>query len=376
MPRAQVEVPGQDGTVSSQIGGGEPQPLTHGIPAPHVLTRRIASPPYIHALRQCPLHSTTTFTVTVMDTIEQLDTDINDLHTRIATLRAHHANLASILLSQPHLATRLQRGDQRDKSAENAQRLIKQQSKRNLENIYRACAGVTAYKVQDPDPHAISNGNILGVAIDVSIGGKFIETYHVLLNFKERQGESNKVLRIHKHTIPPYIPLQQLANKWLPTSSKDVENATNPDQDLVRFGRSLRKELVAWHMRVQAVEDLRREAGLPSSRIAREEQGPTGGVESTGRILNAFVSDDDGSSDVEEAEDEDDGIVRILDIESDAAIRQITVSWSDGRTSVMNITKDGRVEKAVCRARGGGRDVARSRKAIGPLGGLVQRLMA
>ncbi|KAJ4373847.1 hypothetical protein N0V83_002586 [Neocucurbitaria cava] len=306
-----------------------------------------------------------------METIERLDTDINDLHARIATLRAHHANLSSILLSQPHLAARLQRVNLRDKSVENAQRIIKQQSKRNIENIYRACVGVTAYKVQDPDPHAINNGNILGVAIDVSIGSKFIETYHVLLNVKESEGK--KLLRIHKHTIPPCIPLQQLASKWLPTtntSSKDIDNAADPEQDLVRFGRSLRKELVAWHMRVQAVEDLRKEAGLPDTRRERNEQDQVG-IESTGRILNAFVSDDDEeSSDVDEAGDEDDGIVRILEIEPDAAVRQISITWSDGRTAVMNITKDGRVEKAVCRTRGGGRDEARSRKAIGPLGGL------
>ena len=307
-----------------------------------------------------------------METVEQLDTDINDLHTRIATLRAHRANLSSVLLSQPHLAARLQTGKQRDKSTEAAQRIIKQQSTRNLENIYRACAGVTAYKVKDPDPHAVNNGNILGVSIDVSIGSKFVETYHVLLNFKEREGE--KVLRIHKHTIPPCIPLQQLANKWLPTSSKDVEDATHPEQDLVRFGRSLRKELVGWHMRVQAVEDLRKEARLPNSRPGRDEQNT--GAGSVSRILNAFVSDDDDAgSEAEEGED-DDGTVRILDIESDAAVRQITITWSDRRTAVMSITKDGRVEKAVCRAKGGSRDVALGRKAVGPLGGLVQRLMA
>jgi central kinetochore subunit Mal2/MCM21 len=80
-----------------------------------------------------------------METIDQCDEDIADLHTRIATLKAHRANLSTVLLSQPHLAARLQSGSQRDEASENAQRIITQQSKRNLENIYRACAGVTAY---------------------------------------------------------------------------------------------------------------------------------------------------------------------------------------------------------------------------------------
>jgi central kinetochore subunit Mal2/MCM21 len=299
-----------------------------------------------------------------MATIEDLDSDISDLHARISTLRAHRSNLASVLLSQPHLSTRLPT----TKSSDTVKRAIEQQSKRNLENVYRACAGVTAYKVKDPDPNAINNGNILGVSIDVAISGKFVETYHVLLNWRESDG--SRLLRIHKHTIPPCIPLQQLVNKWLPTSGKDVE--MDPEQDLVKFGRLLRKELVGWHMRVKAVEDMKKDAGLVNQRPREEKDG---GLENTGKILNAFVSDDEASSDIEE-DNAEDGTARILDVESDAAVRQITITWSDRRVLVMSITKDGRIEKAVCRARDGSRDATMSRKAIGPIGGLIRRLKA
>ncbi|KAH5028941.1 hypothetical protein HBI75_131410 [Parastagonospora nodorum] len=282
-----------------------------------------------------------------MATTEDLDAEINDLHARIATLQAHRSNLASVLLSQPHLSARLQTPNQKAKSSSAAQRAIEQQSKRNLENIYRACTGVTAYKVKDPDPSAINNGNILGVSIDVSIGGKFIETYHVLLNWRERIG--NRLLKIHKHTIPPCIPLQHLANKWLPTSWKDAE--IDPEQDLVRFGRLLRKELVSWHMRVKAVDDLKQEAGISS---LKPRDANDGEVANAGQTLNAFVSDDEASSDVEE-----DGIEE---------------GPSDRRVAVMTVTKDGRIEKASCRARDGGRDISMSTKAIGPIGGLIRRL--
>ncbi|RAR00689.1 cenp-o kinetochore centromere component [Stemphylium lycopersici] len=302
-----------------------------------------------------------------MDTVEQLDEDITDLHARIATLKAHRASLSSVLLSQPHLAARLQHTNQRDRSASNAQRIITQQSKRNLENVYRACAGVTAYKVKDPDPHAVNDGNILGVSIDVSVAGRFVETYHVLLSVRDK--ESRKPLKIHKHTIPPCIPLQQLASKCLPGSAKDEEH--DPEQDLVRFGRSLRKELVSWHMRVDAVEELKKESGLAKPQWSSEDMTTA----STGKILNAFVSDDDASSDIEEPESEG-GNGRILEIETDAAVRQITITWSDRRTAAMNIAKDGRIEKAVCRTRGGARDALLSKKAIGPIAGLVRRLMA
>lgn len=80
----------------------------------------------------------------------------------------------------------------------------------------------------------------------------------------------------------------------------------------------------------------------------------------------------DDSSDAEE--DDGDGPVRIIDIEADASVRQLTVTWSDGRSAILVVTKDGRVDKAVCKARGGSRDVVLSTKAVGPLTGLLRRL--
>ncbi|KAF2856536.1 hypothetical protein T440DRAFT_383516 [Plenodomus tracheiphilus IPT5] len=308
-----------------------------------------------------------------METTESLDADITALHTRLATLHAHRANLSSILLSQPHLSTHLQLATNNKHSTKSststAHDLITQQATRNTTNIYRACAGVTAYKVQDPDPNAINGGAILGISIDVSLGGKFIETYHVLLNYREHEGK--KVLRVHKHTIPPCIPLQQLANKWLPVGGrrKDGEVAEDTEQDLVRFGRALRREVVGWHLRVDALGALKKEAG-----VEQEEERRDGEVEESGRVLNAFVSDDEASSDVEE--EEEGRPVKIVDVEADASVRQITVRWSDRRTAVMNITKDGRVDKAVCRLKDGSRDVAAGRKAIGPMIGLMRRLAA
>lgn len=198
-----------------------------------------------------------------MESIEQLDSDISDLHVRIATLKAHRANLSSVLLSQPHLATRLG-------NDASAKRIIDQQSKRNLENTYRACAGVTAYKVKDPDPCAANNGDVLGISIEVPANGSFVDTYHVLFTLSVH--EDSRRLRIHKHTIPSCIPLQQLANKWLPQGTADTDGLKGAEQDLVKFGRALRRELVSWHMRLQAVQDLRKEAKLPDAQ-AEDEMG-------------------------------------------------------------------------------------------------------
>lgn len=294
-----------------------------------------------------------------MESVDQIDADISDLHDRIAILKAQRANLSSVLLSQPHLATRLG-------SDAAAKRIIDQQLRRNLENTYRACAGVTAYRVKDPDPYAIHNGDILGISIEVPLNGGFVDTYHVLLTVRER--ESTGRLRIHRHTIPACIPLQQLANKWLPQSTTDEDGAKDSEQDLVKFGRALRRELVSWHMRLQTIQDLRREAKLPDG--DEENEDNAAGLVSGGKVLNAFVSDD--SSDAEE--DDGEAPIRVFDIEADAAVRSVTITWSDGRTAGLVVTKDGRVDKAICRARGGARDGTSSAKAIGPLSGLLRRL--
>ncbi len=322
-----------------------------------------------------------------------LDTDISTLKSRISTLQSHRANLHAILLSQPHLSTRLSSNTPPSSSSSSNSKialdLISQQTRRNQENIYRACAGVTAYKVQDPDPHAVNSGAVLGVRVDVSVGSKFIETYHVLLNWSEEEGEAGekkkKVLRIHRHTVPPCIAVQQLAGRWLPSSrgkgvSEGDEATESPEQDLVKFGRALRKELVSWHLRIKTVRDLREEAGLSIAKEQQHGQKKTS-LESAGQVLNAFTSDDEEEEEEEEnldaEEPRDEGnSSRILDIEADAAVRQVTVTWANRRTAIMVITKDGRVEKAVSRTKDGVRDVALSRRAIGPLAGLVRRLTA
>lgn len=305
-----------------------------------------------------------------MATAEALDAEISDIRERIATLHAHRANVASILLSQPHLASRLdQRPVLHERNRRNAAKTVEKQSKRNLEHVYRACAGVTAYKVKDPDPYAVDNGNVLGVRIEISIGGRFIETYHVLFNRPNAQHKN--MLKIHKHTIPPCIPLQPLANKWLPMTRKDAETTT--EQSLVKFGRSLRKELVSWHLRLEAVEKLRAEAGLGEKEIQEDEEKEKARP-AIGKVLNAFVSDDEELEEEDELHRRQGEPVKITDIEVDAAAREITITWSNSRTGTMRVTKDGQVEKAVVKSEDGTRDSALSRKAVGRIEGLVQRL--
>ena len=319
------------------------------------------APTSLHRL-QTPL------TAAIMASAEQLDTEMDDIRTQITNLKAHRANLSSILLSNPSLSTRLQqRSATNDRLRVNASKVVKKQSNRNLESIYRACAGVTAYKVKDPDPNAVDNGNILGVRIEVFVEGKFVETYHVLLNRPSSKRKS--VLKIHRHTIPPCIPLKPLADKYLPQAARD--SSTTTSQNLIKLGQALRKELVSWHLRTAAVAKLRVAAGIadkPSRSEQIQEDRPVG------QILNAFVSDNEEESDEDEPARRRDGPLKITDIECNLAARLIDITWSNGQTGVMKVAKDGQVEQGVIRTAEGARNHDLERKAIGRMEELLQRL--
>jgi central kinetochore subunit Mal2/MCM21 len=142
-------------------------------------------------------------------------------------------------------------------------------------------------------------------------------------------------------------------------------------QDIMRFGRALRRELVGWHLRRDAVGKLRDEAGLKENGKGKGGEEVETGI---GKVLNAFVSDDEDEEDDEEMGGARDGPVKITDIEADEAVRELTITWSDGSTGVVRVTKDGEVDKAVFRSQEGVRESALGRKAIGRIEGLVQRL--
>ncbi|KAF2274470.1 uncharacterized protein EI97DRAFT_357363, partial [Westerdykella ornata] len=232
-------------------------------------------------------------------------------------------------------------------------------------------AGVTAYRVKDPDPNAVDNGNLLGVRIDVSVEAKFVDTYHVLFNRPNTRFRT--MLKIHRHTIPPCIPLRQLANRYLPQLRKD--SSPEVEQDLIRFGKLLRKELVSWHLRSAAVESLRREAGVldPKVRKGAETQGP-----SYGKVLNAFMSDEENEGDDSGVEERitgrQDGPAKIIEVESDLAVRQISLVWSNGQTAVAQIAKDGEIVRGAVRTRDGERLPQLERLLSGRMDGLVKRL--
>jgi central kinetochore subunit Mal2/MCM21 len=90
-------------------------------------------------------------------------------------------------------------------------------------------------------------------------------------------------------------------------------------QDLQGFVRELRRELVAWHMRVDAIDFLRENLGL---------------VDSEGRAQPFDVSPD-----------RDTGVVSLAAAALEA--RYVRLEWADGRVGRFKLSNAGIVERAV-----------------------------
>ncbi|KAK1836974.1 Cenp-O kinetochore centromere component-domain-containing protein [Podospora conica] len=203
----------------------------------------------------------------------------------------------------------------------------------NQQSLYRACASITTFRARDPDPNAVDAGAILGLRVEVVSRAKFLRPYYVLLN--RPYGGGSRHLRVHRHTVPPCIPLAGLAARYLapPPSNGDQKEG---GQDLAKFARALRRELVRYHHRLGVVADLRKAAGL-------------GGKKATG----------DGE------EDGEGGDGRLVDISAaDAEAKQISIQWADGRTGRLVMGDDGEIVKVVAVG-----DQGRDREAVRQLFG-------
>lgn len=192
----------------------------------------------------------------------------------------------------------------------------------NQQSLYRACASLTTFRARDPDPNAVDDGAILGLRVEVVSRAKFLRPYYVLLNRPYSGGGSrSRHLRVHRHTVPPCIPLAGLAVRYLapPPASGGKEGGK---QDLAKFARALRRELVRYHHRLGVVADLRKAAGL--GKKATGEGGEDGG--------------DDGEG--------NDG--KLVDISAaDAEAKQISIQWADGRTGRLVMGDDAEIVKIV-----------------------------
>ncbi|KAK3393103.1 Cenp-O kinetochore centromere component-domain-containing protein [Podospora didyma] len=209
--------------------------------------------------------------------------------------------------------------------------------------LYRTCAAITTFRVQDPDPHAVDAGAVLGIRIEVVSRAKFLRPYYVLLN-RPYADAGSRYLRVHRHTVPPCIPLDGLAARHLPPpppprsgDDGESEGSSRKKQDLARFVRSLRREIVRYHHRLGVVADLRKAAGLGRNKK------PVGDDPQPGQLADISSADSEA--------------------------KQISIEWTDGRVGRLVMGNDGEVVQLVALG-----DKGRDREAVRDLLGEAVRV--
>ncbi|KAK8099205.1 uncharacterized protein PG998_012446 [Apiospora kogelbergensis] len=276
---------------------------------------------------------------------DQLDEEIASLRAQVESLKKElKIQTSTLMVSDPTRKLLQDRSKKRTvnslDSGHVAELLKKsdEQVAHQQQCLYRSCTSITALKIRDPDPNAVDSGNVLGLRFEVMSKARFVRPYYVMLN---RPYPNSRHLRVHRHTVPPCVPLAGLASRHLPapkTSKGGADNDADDDdelqqqqQDLPRFARALRRELVRYQNRVGIIGDLQKAAELSSHQTS--------------------------GSDADAAMIQNLGPV-------DAEAKQISFEWSDGKSGRLIIDDDGRIVKMAVQGENG-RDRGAVRELIG-----------
>ncbi|KAJ5772255.1 hypothetical protein N7520_002784 [Penicillium odoratum] len=270
---------------------------------------------------------------------EHLDNDIASIRAEIHNLQRQKRFLSSSLLASSSIQKLLRKP--LTTIPDEISPLAQAAGKHSETNHYRIAFGATAFPFKDPSPSA-SAENLLGLRIDVCTrSGRFAKPYYVLLRRERLKGGKEKSLRVYRHTVPAFISIAKLERAYLPFKGTSTKTADSEDgnesedqisskrarkgngvrtQDVRGFARELRRELVAWHLRCDAVDLLRERLGFKES----ESEAST-----VGRISPESKAG-------------------IVSLDSTAIeTRYVRLEWEDGRVGLFKVSNTGVVERAV-----------------------------
>ncbi|RMJ24225.1 hypothetical protein PHISP_04901 [Aspergillus sp. HF37] len=274
---------------------------------------------------------------------QDLDAEISSIRTEIRNLQKHRRFLSTSLLSSTHIQDRLQSQHRGQNSNKDISPLVDAAGKHAATNFHRIGFSTTAFPFKDPSPNpsqgSAGNANLLGVRVDVcGRDGRYAQPYYVLLK-KVAGKEKEKRVRVHRHTIPAFISLDKLERVYLPCPGLSMDTAEDGDgddaammkpwkekgrrrkQDLRGFVREVRRELVAWQMRRDALDFLKERLGLEGS------VGDTTVQQGEGRLADSL------------------GIASLSSTALDA--RYFRLQWEDGRLGLLRVSNAGTVDRAV-----------------------------
>ncbi|OQV03156.1 hypothetical protein CLAIMM_08241 [Cladophialophora immunda] len=332
------------------------------------------------------------------------DDEIAQVRAEIEKLTRQRKLLTSTLLASTKAQSRLSNhypAPSAPSNSNNPQQLNDLQQNSHT-NAHRLAFGVTSFPFHDPSPELRPWNPLLGIRIDIcNRKGVFDSPYYM---FCVRARDTGDELRIHRHTIPALVPLEQYEKQYLPISYLDDEgyggsedsrlNAnereTTTKQDLHSLVSRVRYDLVSWRLRQDVTEWLREELAIPdsSAQPASSSKDQTEGAkedtdmkQGDGDLRSAEISsyieseDNDPERESEEVDGEEEEITGKFNVHSLASLevdaRQLRIIWSDDRVGRIKISDDGKVEKAVVIGLDGNRVKDVERILIGDGGGSV-----
>lgn len=276
---------------------------------------------------------------------QSLDEDIQNIRAEIQNLTSRRKVITATLLS----STRLQSHIRQQQSSSAAvtdvppelASLLHRASEHNQSNIHRLAFGITAFPFNDPNPagtdDALVDPRLLGIRLEIPCRDGTYKAPHYILC--RRVGADGVKLRVHRHTIPSFIPLKDYEDDFLPVAAEEEENngddttmdeategdEAGPKQDLHGFVRRVRRDLIGWNSRVEAIQFVAEQLGLsPSSdEKTRKKQKRTGSKSLPDSC----------------------GVHRFEAVGVDA--RYARIEWQDGRVGRVKICDKGYVERAV-----------------------------
>ncbi|EED13717.1 conserved hypothetical protein [Talaromyces stipitatus ATCC 10500] len=288
--------------------------------------------------------------------LESLDSEISKIRKTIKNFQDTRRLLSASLLSSHYVRqeieqnTRTGSGTTTRFALKEVATLMSDALKHRDTNYHRLAFSTTLFPWKDPNPYSESP-NLLGLRIDVCVrNGTFAKPYYVLLQRQKESGNalsstlqrekrSSMSLSIYRHTIPPFIPMDKLAHRYLPQSrlsrrqgedADEVEGlkskAKTRKQDINAFARHLRKELAAWYARRDSISWLQERFGVTDV--------------SHGTDGNSGLTEDDRHRTTQAG-----GLVSLAATSLEA--RYVRIEWKDGRVGRFKLSNSGLVERAV-----------------------------
>ncbi|OJZ88997.1 hypothetical protein ASPFODRAFT_127256 [Aspergillus luchuensis CBS 106.47] len=314
-----------------------------------------------------------------MDT-DDLDSEISSIRAEIRTLQHRRRILTSSLLSSRALQ-RLSKSQPPPLASQQHQKqqwtdispLIQSTSTHAQTNHHRIAFSTTTFPFTDPSPTSESP-NLLGIRIDICArDGTYTKPYYILLrriSAKTPQDEGKKrEVRVHKHTVPAVVDMRKLERVFLPAStalntSQDGEEDAMMDedqlkpwkhktrkQDLKSFVREVRKQLVVWHLRCDAVRYLRETLGVvrrgvnDDDAIYEDDERPWERDILGPNASTTAATGGSGAGEETRIAKNELGIVSLAPTALEAVY--VRVEWEDGRVGRFKISNTGVVERAV-----------------------------